>query len=224
MKRIIKIPLIFCGSLIILAIAAHFLGAFRLNTCATPANVPSLKVGDRFFTSKLVKPERFDFVTYTAEIPDYGTALVCYRLCGLPGDLVEIRDGVLHINNTEVDSKLPLSHEYFVTASELQKIKEVVNVEEENISDSYGMILVLLEDQHVKQFKIQATRFILPKAPADPTIKKIYKQDWTVDNFGPIRVPENKYFVLGDNRHRAYDSRYYGFVDQSQIHGTVVLR
>lgn len=41
-------------------------------------------------------------------------------------------------------------------------------------------------------------------------------------SFGPLRVPVNKYFVLGDNRDESYDSRYYGPIDRSQIKGKVV--
>jgi signal peptidase I len=42
------------------------------------------------------------------------------------------------------------------------------------------------------------------------------------DNFGPVRVPESKYFVLGDNRDESYDSRFWGFVDKSEIIGRVM--
>ncbi|MEJ2200279.1 MAG: signal peptidase I [Desulfuromonadaceae bacterium] len=41
------------------------------------------------------------------------------------------------------------------------------------------------------------------------------------DNFGPVTVPPGAYFVLGDNRDRSYDSRFFGFVEQAQIKGTV---
>jgi len=41
------------------------------------------------------------------------------------------------------------------------------------------------------------------------------------DNFGPVTVPNDAYFVMGDNRDRAYDSRFWGFVDKSKIKGTV---
>ena len=40
----------------------------------------------------------------------------------------------------------------------------------------------------------------------------------TVD-FGPIEVPENSYFMCGDNRQNSSDSRSWGFVDQSLIVG-----
>jgi signal peptidase I len=41
------------------------------------------------------------------------------------------------------------------------------------------------------------------------------------DNFGPVTVPKDACFVMGDNRDRAYDSRFWGFVDKPRIKGTV---
>jgi signal peptidase I len=49
---------------------------------------------------------------------------------------------------------------------------------------------------------------------ADPHIEKT-----TRDNFGPITVPEHKFFVMGDNRDESYDSRWWGFVDREKILG-----
>lgn len=43
------------------------------------------------------------------------------------------------------------------------------------------------------------------------------------DNFGPVTVPRDHLFVLGDNRDRSLDSRFWGFVPVKDVRGKAFM-
>ena len=45
----------------------------------------------------------------------------------------------------------------------------------------------------------------------------------SLHNWGPIVVPEGRYFALGDNREQSLDSRFWGFVEATKVKGRAVF-
>jgi signal peptidase I len=115
------------------------------------AEVPMTPLHERLWR----EPHRQQIVVFRAPLP--GTPDYIKRLIGLPGDNLEIREGVVYING--------------------KKLEEPYRA-----------------------------------APPNPT-----------DNYGPVRVPKNEFFMMGDNRDDSYDSRYWGFVPNENIIGTPIL-
>lgn len=67
-----------------------------------------------------------------------------------------------------------------------------------------------------------AVLYINGNAVNEPYIRKIDSNSrlGSSVNFGPVVVPADSYFVLGDNRDNSQDSRHFGFVSHDKIKGT----
>jgi signal peptidase I len=46
----------------------------------------------------------------------------------------------------------------------------------------------------------------------------------TRDNWGPLVIPEDRYFMLGDNREQSLDSRYWGLLEGWRLEGRAVFK
>ena len=119
----------------------------------------TLHDGDRLYVNvldmKLNGPERYDVVIL--HYPGRKGNFV-KRVIGLPGDTLEVKEGVLYINGEAVEE------EY-------------------------------LAEERTQKFHGASS------------------------NFGPVEIPEDQYFVMGDHRDHSNDSRQVGLIDRDMFVG-----
>ena len=211
------------GLLVVLWIIGRITFTLQFFSVSGSANLPTLRPGRFFFTSNLMKPNRFKLICYRVVTPDRGPAIRTHRLCGLPGDIVEIKAGVLYVNGKNEDQRLSLMHVYKIEQKDTFGI--VYDRSQAYTIPPYADIIYApLEDKYVQRSQLPCALYILPPGMRDEVIFQLYKKNWNRDHFGPLRVPAGKFFVLADNRENTEDSRYKGFIGQSTCEGTVLWK
>ncbi|OTN88864.1 signal peptidase I [Enterococcus sp. 7E2_DIV0204] len=98
-------------------------------------------------------------------------------------------------------------------------IRRIIGLPEEKVS--YRNDELYINDRLVVERFIQR-RLVQAKIENEVITVDFDSKDILETNNGII--PQGKYLVLGDNRHYATDSRYYGLVDEQAVIGTVKLR
>lgn len=93
--------------------------------------------------------------------------------------------------------------------------------------ERFDIVVIHFEDEYLIKRVIA-----LPGEEVEYQDNKLYingkfiKEDFShkkTEDFEKIKVPNNKYFVLGDNRTNSTDSRIIGFIDKKNIRGKTSL-
>ena len=93
-------------TLALAAVVAIFF--FQSITMQESSMEPTLETGERFFVNKLIykftSPDRGDIIAFTKDGSD-DAPIHIKRVIGLPGETIEIRDGVIYIDGEEYEEK-----------------------------------------------------------------------------------------------------------------------
>jgi len=217
-----KVLIILIGIGIIQAFFWTF-NILRFYNYPSDSNEPNLRAGSKIVWSSLVEPARMDFICYIAK-DKMGTYESGMRVVGLPNDILEIKRGVLIVNGINMDENLELRRPYRIHKDYFNSVIKS-QIDEENIfyyQDRNDTIRIFLEEKYVKHKGFNLDYVILSPSEGDQEIYDVYGKEWNIDNFGPLKLPESKYFVLGDNRGKSRDSRVMGLISGESILGTII--
>lgn len=192
----------------VVGVGALVFGQVAFDSYAIPTDsmVPTLRVGDSVFVSKLAAKDvgRGDVIVF-----EQPCAKVVYvkRVVGLPGDSVEVRCGVVYVNGAAVrrdgDRETLDGHTYRVA----------IDGEPHDFPMRDRLIAPSCSSGNFYESK------------STQPVGKIVDDGKQADACAPqlhFVVPAGGYFVMGDNRNHANDSRYWGVVPVGSVIGRVV--
>ncbi|MEG9304211.1 signal peptidase I [Psychrobacter celer] len=214
-----------------------------------PFNIPSSSMVPTLYTGDFIAVNKYAYgvrlpLTYNKVLdtgePEHGDVAVfrypenpsiyyIKRVIGLPGDTVSYDNGTLAINdvpvktkpvsftaNTDLTSQLYLPGQIapgqILTEESAAAMGQQEEREAQYFAETQGdttHLVRYLTDMNSAQY----APFLQQQAPE---VVSSEGTQWR------IQVPEGQYFVMGDNRDRSADSRFWGFVPEQNLAGKAV--
>lgn len=183
-----------------IVIRSYLIEAFRIPSSSMEN---TLLVGDWLFVNKMIYGG-------TLEIP-----LTGIRLLHVKGYAEPHRDGLVVFRSVEDTSpNLDIVKRIIGEAGDtLQMVHDTVYRNGKKLSEPYVLHLMPGGDNPI--YKMQMRRNELPHY----TGKNPEKYNPTSHDWGPLVVPADSFWVMGDNRDDSYDSRFWGFLPRSHVEG-----
>lgn len=219
-KFIIAFAVVFglpCAFLVV----ARLTGGLQYYTVPTSGMRPGIEPGDRLFATAWREPVMLDLVVHKSRAPTGAGEVWVQRLCGMPGDSVEISNGRLYVNGEDLDAKLRLTLQWKAHISRARGFEQRGKTEFLMPSDDPDTALFLCDEMQAT--KVPGVTRALSNGPAlEQRLWARADKGWHLDRFGPLVIPLDSVFVLGDNRYGSLDSRFFGFVAKSDIVGVAL--
>jgi signal peptidase I len=169
----------------------------------TSSMAPSIVQGEEISIEPAGILKKQDIIAFNYNDPSLGNKTWVFRIIGIPGDTIQIKQGSLYVNGNLSKEPFVQAFDNITDAGVFQpEILGSTKVNGWNI-DNYGPIIIPMKGEIIK---------------SDLMVnQKLYTN--FLDKNGKIK--DDLYFVLGDSRHDAYDSRFIGFIPKSEIVGLV---